>query len=76
MNRKTVSLLLVLSLLLSCLAFSATAEEISYEDLVAAAKAEGQLVLTGANSYLGDAAKLFEEEFGIPVELLFIQKSV
>ena len=33
-----------------------------------AAMAEGKLVLTGANSYLGDAAKLFEEEFGIEVE--------
>ncbi|MBQ8081583.1 MAG: ABC transporter substrate-binding protein [Clostridia bacterium] len=68
MNRKFLSLLLVLSMLLGCFAMSAYAEELSYDDLVAAAKAEGKLVLTGANSYLGDAAKLFEEEFGIEVE--------
>ena len=68
MKRKTVALFLILCLALSCLSFGAAAEELSYDDLVAAAKAEGQLVLTGANSYLADAAKIFEEEFGITVE--------
>lgn len=44
------------------------APEMSYEDLVAAAQAEGKLVFYGANSYLQDAANLFAEEFGIEVE--------
>lgn len=43
-------------------------EEMSYEDLVSAAKAEGKLVFYGANSYLQDAADLFAQEFGIDVE--------
>ncbi len=68
MNRKSfIALFLVLAVLLSCFA-AVSADEASYEELVAAAQAEGKLVLTGANSYLGDAAKLFQEEFGIEVE--------
>lgn len=43
-------------------------EEMSYEELVSAAKAEGKLVFYGANSYLQDAANLFAQEFGIEVE--------
>jgi len=43
-------------------------QEMSYDDLVAAAKAEGSLVFYGANSYLQDAADRFAEEFGISVE--------
>lgn len=47
---------------------SAPAEEISYDDLVSAAKEEGSLVFYGANSYLQDAADNFAAEFGIKVE--------
>lgn len=43
-------------------------EEISYDDLVAAAKEEGSLVFYGANSYLQDAADRFAAEFGLNVE--------
>lgn len=46
----------------------AEAQEMSYDELVAAAQAEGKLVFYGANSYLQDAADLFAEEFGITVE--------
>lgn len=44
------------------------AEEMSYEELVEAAKAEGTLVFYGANSYLQDAADRFAEEFGLDVQ--------
>lgn len=43
-------------------------DEMSYDDLVAAAKEEGSLVFYGANSYLQDAADNFANEFGIKVE--------
>ena len=47
---------------------SASGDEMSYDDLVAAAKDEGTLVFYGANSYLQDAAARFAKEFGIKVE--------
>lgn len=47
---------------------SASGDEMSYDDLVAAAKDEGTLVFYGANSYLQDAADRFAKEFGIKVE--------
>ena len=43
-------------------------DEMSYDDLVAAAKSEGKLVFYGANSYLQDAADNFAKEFGIDTE--------
>lgn len=43
------------------------AAEMSYDELVAAAKEDGSLVFYGANSYLQDAADRFAEEFGIEV---------
>lgn len=47
---------------------AAEAEEMSYDELVEAAKAEGTLVFYGANSYLQDAADRFAEEFGLDVQ--------
>lgn len=43
-------------------------QEMTYEELVAAAQTEGKLVFYGANSYLQEAADLFAQEFGITVE--------
>lgn len=46
---------------------TAEKSEMSYDDLVAAAKKDGSLTFYGANSFLQDAAKRFQDEFGITV---------
>lgn len=69
MNRKSlIALVLALAMLMGCFTTTGYAEDQTYDELVAAAQAEGELVFYGANSYLNDAATLFSEEFGIAVE--------
>ena len=65
--KKFLALLLAAMMALSCTAFAA-AEEVD-ADLLAAAKAEGELIVYGSaeEAYVSAACKHFEELYGIKV---------
>ena len=64
--KKLWAILLTLALMLSCCAF-ASADSVASDELIAAAQAEGELVVYGSceEPYLAAAAKHFEELYGI-----------
>ena len=68
--KKLLALLLVLSMALSCAAFASAEEGTQFDpELVAAAQAEGELVVYGSceEEYLGAACDRFQALFGIKV---------
>ena len=67
--KKFLSLLLAVMMVLSCVAFASADTVTDDEDLIAAAQAEGELVVYGSceEAYLSAACKHFEELYGIKV---------
>ena len=68
--KKFLAMLLTAVLLISCVSVAAFADAADFDaDLVAAAQAEGELIVYGSceEAYLSAACKQFEAEFGIKV---------